>query len=74
MACNKDFAKREGLEPQVKMFYKYIKIGRRGEQISATQTSHRRDVGAKLLAARGYGGLGEKPPAAGRFFVIFGKN
>ena len=35
-----EFAKGKGLEPQVKKFYKYIKIGRRGKQISATETNH----------------------------------
>ena len=30
-------------------------------------------MGAEPPAARGYGGLGAKPPAAGRFFVIFWK-
>ena len=35
-----------------------MKIGIRGEQISATQTCHR-------------GGMGADPPAAGRFFYIF---
>ena len=35
-------------------------MGRHGEQISATQTCHRR-------------GLGAEPPAAGRFFVSFWK-
>ena len=34
------------IEPKVKKFYKYIKIGRRGYQISATQTYHRMGLGA----------------------------
>ena len=44
LAGNQDFAKGEGLEPQVEKFYKNIKIGRLGEQISATQTYHRRGL------------------------------
>ena len=74
LARNQDFAKGEGLEPQVKKFYKYIKIGGRGEQISATQTYHRRGLGAEAPAAGGYGVWGLRHPAAGRYFVIFGKN
>ena len=42
-----------------KFFYP-IEIGRRGEQISATQTCHRR-------------GLGAEPPATGQFFISFWK-
>ena len=38
LARNHYFAKREGLQTQVKKFYKYIKIGIRDKQISATQT------------------------------------
>ena len=74
LARNQDFAKGEGLEPQVKKFYKYIKIGRRGEQISATQTYHRRGLGAEPPAAGGYRVWGLRHPAAGRCFAIFGKN
>ena len=43
LARNQGFAKEEGLELQVQKFYKYIKIGRR-EQISATQTYHKREL------------------------------
>ena len=43
LARNQYFAEGEGLELQVKKFYKNIKIGTRVEQISATQTCHRRE-------------------------------
>ena len=44
-------------------------------QISATQTYHRRGpAGGKAPAAGGYGGLRVKPPVAGPFFKLFGKN
>ena len=63
LARNQDFAKGEEPELQVKKFYKNIKIGRHGKQISATQSCHRRRPGGK-----GYGSLGAKPSAAGQFF------
>ena len=44
LACNQGFAKEEGLELQVQKFYKYIKIGRREQITSATQTYHRREL------------------------------
>ena len=47
LARYQDFVKGEGLELQVIKFYKYVKIGRRGEQINATQTYHRRGLGAE---------------------------
>ena len=40
MALKPGFAIEEGLEPQVKKFFYPIKIGRHGEQISATQPCH----------------------------------
>ena len=43
LAHNQGFAKEKGLELLVQKFYKYIEIGRR-EQISATQTYHRREL------------------------------
>ena len=52
---------------QVKKFYQYIKIGRRDEQISATQMCHRRGHGAEPPAAGGYGRLKAKHLASGRF-------
>ena len=59
LAHNQDFAKGEGLESQVKKFYKYIKIGKRGEQISATQTYHRRGLGVEPPATEA---MGPQPP------------
>ena len=50
-----------------------MKIGRRGEQIGAIQTCHRRGQGAEPPAAGGYGSVGAKYPAAGQFFVSFWK-
>ena len=50
-----------------------MKIGRRGEQISATQTSYKRGLGAEPPAAGDCGSLGAKHPAAGQFFVSFWK-
>ena len=47
MARNEDFAKGEGLDPQVKNFFKYIKIGRRGEQICATQAYRKWEAGGE---------------------------
>ena len=73
LARNQDFVKGEGLEPQVIKFHKYIKIGRLVEQISATQTYHRRGLGAEPPAARDYEGLETTLSSAGRFFVIFWK-
>ena len=72
MASNKDFAEGEGLEPQVKKFYKCIKIGRRGKQISATQTNFRQGLGPKLVTKR-YGDVGGSP-SRWAIFKIFGKN
>ena len=60
MARNQDFTKWEGIKSQVKNFYKYIKIGKRGDQISATQTYHRRGLGVEPPAPGGYGGLEAK--------------
>ena len=67
LARNQDFGKGEEPEPQVKKFYKFIKTGKQGDQISATQTYQIRGLGAEPPAAGGYGSLGAKPPAAGRF-------
>ena len=50
------------LKPQGKKFYQHIRIGRRGEQISATQTCHRRGLGV------GNGSLGAEAPC--RWAVI----
>ena len=52
LARNQNFVKGEGLELQVIKFYNHIKIRRHGEQISATQTCHRRGLGAEPPAAR----------------------
>ena len=60
MASNYDFTEGEGLKLQVKKFCKCVKIGRRGEQFSVTQTNHRQVLWAK-------------PQAAGQLFVIFWK-
>ena len=65
MARNQDFVEGGGLEPQVIKFFKYIKIWRRGEQIRAIQTCHRRGPGR--FATQTLWGLGAKPPVAGRF-------
>ena len=68
MARNHDFAKGEGLEPQVKKkLHKFIKIGRHGEQISTTQTYHRQGLRVKSLAAGVYGDLGANPLPLGDF-------
>ena len=64
------FAKWKRLNPLVKKFYLHIKIGRRGEQISAT---HRRGLEEEPPAAGGYRSPKAKHPAAGRFFVSFWK-
>ena len=42
LARNQYFAKGEGQKPQVEKFNKYFKIGRRSDQISATQMNRRR--------------------------------
>ena len=68
-----EFAKGKRIKPKVKKFYQRIKIGRRGEQISATQACHKRGLGKELPGAAGYGSLGAKHPAAGGFFVSFWK-
>ena len=73
LASNKDFAEGEGLEPQVKKFYKYIKIGRRGKQISATQTNFRQGLGPKPPVTKRYGGLGAKPQPLGDFLKFLEK-
>ena len=70
MAHTQDSAKGERLEPQVKKFYnKYIKVRRGGKQISATQTYHRRGLGAVPPAPGGYGGLGAKSPSRRAIFL-----
>ena len=73
LAPNQNFAKGEGLEPQVKKFYKYIETEKGGEQISATQTCHRQGLGAERPAAGGYGGQGAKPPSRQEIFCNFWK-
>ena len=55
--------KKEGLEPQVKKFYKYIKIWRHGEQIRATQTYHRRGLGDPPQGTQRLLGCGGKAPS-----------
>ena len=49
---NQDFAKGEELEPQLKKFFKNVKVYRRHEQISGIQTCRR----------PGYGGGGSSQP------------
>ena len=41
------------------------------DQISATETYHRRRPGGEAPAAGSYESMRAKPPVAGRFFVIF---
>ena len=41
------------------------------KKFTAFQTHHKRGLGADPPDARGFRGLGTKPPAAGQFFVIF---
>ena len=60
LARNQDFVKGEWLEPQVITFYKYLKIWIRGEQIRATQTYHRRNLGDP--PPRDYWDVGARPP------------
>ena len=67
-ALNQEFAKGEELEPHVKNFYKYIKIGRCGEQISATQTYHRRSLGGGARSRRRLWGSGGKTPSRWAIF------
>ena len=68
---NQDFAKGEELEPQLKKFFKNVKVYRRHEQINGIQTCRRPGYGGggEFPAAGGYGGLGAKP-ATGQFFVF----
>ena len=66
LARSQNFAKGEELQPQV--FHKYIKIGRRGEQISATQTYHK--WGPSRRRQWGFVGRRLWGPVAGRFFEI----
>ena len=68
MARNQYFAKGEGLEPQVKKFYNYIKIGIRDKQTSVTQIYHIRGSKGGDPATGVYGGMGAKTQAAGQFF------
>ena len=67
------FSTKPGFAKGKRLNYKHIKIGRRDEQISTTQTCHRRGLGAEPPAAGGYESLGARHPAAGQFFVSFWK-
>ena len=67
LARYKDFAKGKWIKQLVKKFYKYIKIGRRGKLITATQTFHRRGLGVDSPAAGGYGIWKQRPRLPGNF-------
>ena len=73
--CNQGLLKEKDQNRRLKSFPSISKFGDvvTGEQISATQTCHRRGLAVEPPAAGGYGSLGAKHPASGRFFVSFWK-